>query len=61
MNRPRTLEEIKNDIRARLGHRAPFLHADKAEAEEALHLVPIHRIEDVRPAPVLVATGGGLW
>lgn len=36
MNQPRSLEEIKNDIRARLGHRAPFLHADKAEAEEAL-------------------------
>ena len=36
MNQPRNLEEIKNDIRARLGQRAPFLHADKAEAEEAL-------------------------
>src|SRR5688572_21721657 len=36
MNQPRSLEEIKNDIRARLGHRAPFLHADKVEAEEAL-------------------------
>jgi acetyl esterase/lipase len=36
MDKPRSLEEIKNDIRARLGHRAPFLHAEKAEAEEAL-------------------------
>lgn len=36
MNSPRTLEEIKEDIRGRIGHRAPFLHADKSEAEEAL-------------------------
>ena len=27
----RTIEEVKNDIRDRVGHRAPFLHADKAE------------------------------
>jgi pimeloyl-ACP methyl ester carboxylesterase len=33
---PRTLAEIKDDIRSRVGRRAPFLHADKAEAEEAL-------------------------
>ena len=36
MSEPRTLEEVKNDIRSRVGHRAPFLHADTAEAEEAL-------------------------
>ena len=36
MNKPRTAEEVKNDIRERVGHRAPFLHADKVEAEEAL-------------------------
>ena len=36
MDRPRDLEEIKNDIRSRVGHRAPFAYADKAEAEEAL-------------------------
>lgn len=36
MGKPRTLEEIKTDIRGRLGQRAPFLHADRAEAEEAL-------------------------
>jgi esterase FrsA len=36
MDKPRTLEEIKNDIRTRLGQRAPFNHADKQEAEEAL-------------------------
>jgi esterase FrsA len=36
MSEPRTLEEVKNDIRSRVGHRAPFLHADKTEAEEAL-------------------------
>jgi esterase FrsA len=33
---PRTLGEIKDDIRSRVGLRAPFSHADKADAEEAL-------------------------
>ena len=36
MSVPRTVEEVKNDIRDRVGHRAPFLHADKAESEQAL-------------------------
>ena len=36
MDRPRTLDDIKNDIRSRVGHRAPFNHADKQEAEEAI-------------------------
>src|SRR5215471_9863850 len=36
MDKPRTLEEIKSDIRSRVGHRAPFNHADKEEAEEVL-------------------------
>ena len=36
MDKPRTLEQIKDDIRSRVGHRAPFNHADKQEAEEAL-------------------------
>jgi len=36
MSAPRSLEEVKNDIRARIGQRAPFLHADRAEAEQAL-------------------------
>src|SRR6266542_3565753 len=40
MSEPRTLEEVKNDIRSRVGHRAPFLHADKTEAEEALAHMP---------------------
>ena len=40
MSEPRTLEEVKNDIRRRVGHRAPFLHADKSEAEEALANMP---------------------
>jgi esterase FrsA len=40
MSEPRTLEEVKNDIRSRVGHRAPFLHADKSEAEEALANMP---------------------
>src|SRR5262249_10429220 len=36
MDKPRTLEEIKSDIRSRVGQRAPFNHADKEEAEEVL-------------------------
>jgi esterase/lipase len=36
MSEPRKPEEVKNDIRGRVGHRAPFLHADRLEAEEAL-------------------------
>jgi len=36
MSDPRTIEEVKNDIRGRVGQRAPFLHADKAESEQAL-------------------------
>jgi hypothetical protein len=36
MSAPRTIDEVKNDIRERVGHRAPFLHADKAESEQAL-------------------------
>src|SRR6187399_1278416 len=36
MSEPRTIEEVKNDIRERIGHRAPFLHADKEESEQAL-------------------------
>src|SRR5258707_7469330 len=40
MSKPRSMEEVKNDIRERVGRRAPFLHADKAEAEEALAKMP---------------------
>jgi esterase/lipase len=40
MSKPRTVEEVKNDIRERVGQRAPFLHADKIEAEEALAKMP---------------------
>src|SRR5262245_46705684 len=36
MDKPRSLEEIKDDIRSRVGHRSPFNHADKRETEEAL-------------------------
>jgi len=36
MSRPRTIDEIKNDIRKRVGQRAPFNHADAHEVEEAL-------------------------
>jgi hypothetical protein len=40
MDKPRTIEEVKNDIRSRVGRRAPFLHADPEEAEEALARMP---------------------
>src|SRR5262245_31974618 len=36
MSQPRTVDEVKNDIRQRVGQRAPFLHADREEAERAL-------------------------
>lgn len=36
MSVARSLEEIKEDIRSRIGHRAPFIHAGKKESEEAL-------------------------
>ena len=36
MSQPRPIEEIKGDIRNRVGRRAPFLHADPSEAEAAL-------------------------
>jgi esterase FrsA len=36
MDKPRALDGIKDDIRSRVGHRAPFTHADKEETEEAL-------------------------
>jgi pimeloyl-ACP methyl ester carboxylesterase len=36
MDKPRTLDEIKADIRSRIGHRAPFNHADREESEQAL-------------------------
>jgi esterase FrsA len=36
MDKPRTLEAVKQDIRGRVAHRAPFLHADRLEVEEAL-------------------------
>jgi pimeloyl-ACP methyl ester carboxylesterase len=40
MDRPRTVDEVKADIRGRIGRRAPFLHATPAEAEEALAQMP---------------------
>ena len=36
MSTPRTVDDVKNDIRSRVGHRAPFNHADREEVEEAL-------------------------
>lgn len=35
-SQPRTIDDVKNDIRGRIGKRAPFLYADPAEAEQAL-------------------------
>jgi pimeloyl-ACP methyl ester carboxylesterase len=52
---PRTLAEIKEDIRSRVGKRAPFLHADKAEAEEAL--AKLDGIESERWAAAWSAIG----
>lgn len=46
MAAPRSLDEIKEDIRGRIGHRVPFLHADKNEAEEALA-----RLRGIEPEP----------
>ena len=40
MSAPRTIGEVKNDIRERVGTRAPFLHASKEESEEALAKMP---------------------
>jgi esterase FrsA len=40
MDKPRSLEEVKDDIRSRVGHRAPFNHADSHESEEALAKLP---------------------
>jgi len=40
MSKARSIEEVKDDIRERVGRRAPFLHAEKAEAEEALAKMP---------------------
>ncbi|HXG52358.1 MAG TPA: alpha/beta fold hydrolase [candidate division Zixibacteria bacterium] len=36
MEKSRSVEEVKNDIRSRIGHRAPFNYAGREEAEEAL-------------------------
>ncbi len=36
MEKRRTVDEIKDDIRGRIGHRAPFIHADKSESEAIL-------------------------
>jgi esterase/lipase len=36
MDKPRTLDEIKNDIRSRIGHRAPFNYAEESESEAVL-------------------------
>jgi acetyl esterase/lipase len=40
MSKPRGIEEVKQDIRDRVGRRAPFLHAETSEAEEALARMP---------------------
>ncbi|TAJ79224.1 hypothetical protein EPO44_19485 [bacterium] len=57
----RSLEEIKQDIRSRIGHRAPFLLADRNESEEALaNLFGIKMFEElvqVMPALSLKTQG----
>ena len=55
---PRTLAEIKDDIRSRVGHRVPFLHADKAEVEEALA-----KLGSIEPEPWAAAWNeiGARW
>src|SRR5689334_4943229 len=55
---PRTIAEIKDDIRSRVGKRAPFIHADKAEAEEALA-----KLDNIEPEPWAAAWNaiGGKW
>ncbi len=54
----RALEEIKKDIRSRIGHRAPFIHADKNESEEALA-----KLKSVEPELWAAAWGhlGARW
>jgi len=54
----RSLEEIKEDIRSRIGHRAPFIYADKNESEEALA-----KLKSVEPEPWAQAWGrlGARW
>ena len=46
MSEPRTIDEVKDDIRSRVGRRAPFLYADRAEAEEALDKIKTFDGED---------------
>jgi hypothetical protein len=50
---PRTIAEIKDDVRSRVGKRAPFLHADKSEAEEALA-----GLDNIEPEPWAAAWSG---
>jgi pimeloyl-ACP methyl ester carboxylesterase len=55
---PRTLTEIKDDIRSRVGHRVPFVHAGKAEVEEALA-----KLSSIEPEPWAAAWNeiGARW
>jgi esterase FrsA len=50
---PKTITEIKEDIRSRIGKRAPFLHADKTETEEALA-----KLANIEPEPWAAAWNG---
>src|SRR5262249_1755682 len=46
MAETRDLDDIKNDIRDRVGHRVPFLHAETHEVESALA-----KLDSVEPEP----------
>ena len=46
MGAARSLAEIKDDIRSRIGHRVPFILANKTESEEALA-----KLRSVEPEP----------
>lgn len=58
MTAPRAFEEIKEDIRGRIGRRAPFLHADRTEAEEALAKL---KNADAEPWAEAWSRLGGRW
>jgi len=58
MAETRALDEIKNDIRDRVGRRVPFLHADTHEVESALA-----KVNSVEPEPWAAAWSeiGARW
>jgi esterase FrsA len=57
MSAPRKIDEVKDDIRGRVGRRAPFLYADEAEVQEAL--AKIKRLDGEEWAEAWLAAGAG--